>query len=235
MRSWTGHPIQGEANPQCKLLAQPFPAVDFPLNEPPLYLLIGGESRRFGCDKASHPVQGVPWAQQTARQLGSKLAEVTLVGKLHQADLLGNFRVIEDRPSDIGPLGGVMAALQDSLEQQGEGLLTIASCDLVEPQADWLQPLIEAFTESDQLEVAAYQAADRWQPFPMVAHTRWIERLEQQITQGDGSLQQALRNSIAHALPWPHDKTGPPQANTPDDLHRLLKVAQGKKEDRNTR
>lgn len=182
-------------------------------------------------------MQGAPWAQQTAYHLSFGQAKITLVGKLRGTGQLADFRVIDDRPPGIGPLGGVMAALRDRRDQQGEGLLTIASCDLVEPKVAWLEPLIGAFADSevadtDKLEVAAYQAAGRWQPFPMVAHTRWIDRLEQQITEGDGSLQQALRNSTAHALPWPHGEAGPPQANTPDDLHRLLNISQEKKEDR---
>ncbi len=198
------------------------------MTEIPLYLLIGGESRRFGCDKASHSLQGTPWVEKTASGLAAcaqtqtTLAQVTLVGQLRSTDKLADFRVIEDRRPGIGPLGGVLASLLDRREQRGEGLLSIASCDLVDPEASWLQPLIEAFADNPSLEVAAYQAADRWQPFPMIAHTRWTRRLEQQITQGDGSLQQALRNSVAHAVPWPHGEAGPPQANTPDALRRLL-------------
>lgn len=178
---------------------------------PPVYVLIGGQSTRFGVDKATYEVDGEPWALHVGRRLAASDAEITLVGTLHEPDPLAALRRIDDSPACEGPLAGVLAALED----RGTGLLTLASCDLLRPKAEWLKPLLLAHAENKGLDAAAYHAADRWQPFPSVVNAAWAKRVS---LNGGRSLQSAYDAANTLAIPWEHDPNGPPQANTPEEL-----------------
>lgn len=183
---------------------------------PPVYVLIGGRSSRFGVDKAAYEVDGEPWALHVGRRLAASDSEITLVGTLvgtlNGPGPLAGVRRIEDSPACKGPLAGVLAALED----RGKGLLTLASCDLVSPEADWLAPLLAAHAATEGLEAAAYRAADRWQPFPSVVNSAWGKKVR--LTEAR-SLQAAYDAANAVAIPWHHGPNGPPQANTPEELN----------------
>ncbi len=187
----------------------------------PLYILTGGASRRFGCDKASYLIEGIPWARHVASRLAIN-GDSTLVGKLSGPPITG-IRIIADAGVGKGPLSGVLAALVDRRERLGPGLLVIASCDLVRPDAAWLGPLIACHEHATTIDVAAYQAAGRWQPFPCVAHSRWGNPLRRLLVEGERSWQGALGVSRTAAVPWKISPAGPPQANTPHELAQCTK------------
>ncbi|MEN0111992.1 MAG: NTP transferase domain-containing protein, partial [Planctomycetota bacterium] len=134
----------------------------------PVYVLTGGASSRFGADKANHPIDGEPWAVHVGRRLAPD-GSFTLVGDV-AVDASGVRRIVEGCPG-FGPLGGVTAACRDRFEASGDGWLVVASCDLVRPTRDWLTPLRDA-TTATALAVA-YRDRERWQPMPLIAHTRW--------------------------------------------------------------
>lgn len=191
----------------------------------PVYLLMGGKSKRFGSDKASHLIEGKPWALNTAERLAT-LDKLRLVGRAKPSSaVLAPLPFVQDAKPAVGVLSGVLAAVQHCQESNGEGLLVLASCDLVRPNPDWLIPLWEAHGKENSLEVAAYVAADRWQPFPSIIHTRWLARIESCFTaKADYSLQSLLKSSEAKAIPWEGPAKGPPQANTPKELQDLLSI-----------
>ena len=194
------------------------------MSEPlPVYVLVGGRSERFGTAKATYPVDGQPWAVHVASRLSGDLSRAAVVGKAELPEL-NDLRFVTDFFDADGPLAGVLAAIADRLEQYGQGRLVLASCDLVRPEVGWLRPLAAALDADDALEVAAYRVDDLWQPFPMIAHTCWLERLEAWVA-GDGkrSLQAVLNKSNAAAVAWPGlPPNGPAQANTSEELQRLL-------------
>lgn len=186
---------------------------------PPVYVLVGGKSERFGTDKATYEVDGEPWALHVGRRLAASDAEITLVGSLADPGPLAGIRRIKDSKRCCGPLAGVLAALED----RRHGLLTLASCDLVRPETDWLAPLLAAHATNNQLDAAVYRAADRWQPFPSVVHSHWQEWLGELVESGVGSLQAALSEANAAGVPWTGQEAGPPQANTPERLGAILR------------
>lgn len=188
----------------------------------PLYVLVGGRSERFGQAKATYPVDGIPWAMHVASRLASDPASVAVVGKAAPAGLHG-VRFVADQDGVEGPLAGVLAAVGDRLARVGPGCFVIASCDLVRPEAAWLDPLVASHDAETDLEIAAYRADDLWQPFPMVVHTRWQERLAAYVEAGERSFQKVLTSSRSQAVPWTESlSAGPPQANTPEELRTLL-------------
>jgi molybdopterin-guanine dinucleotide biosynthesis protein A len=192
----------------------------------PVYVLVGGASQRFGADKATALVDGEPWALHVGRRLAAPGAEIVLVGTTPPG-AFESLRRIDDTKGVSGPLAGVLAALNDRLEDYGDGLLALASCDLVRPHRGWLEPLVAEFDQAGTLEVAAYRAADRWQPFPSVAHTRWLAPLSDQVAAGTRSLQAALNASNAAAVAWGGAEDGPPQANSPAELQAQITCEPG--------
>lgn len=191
----------------------------------PVYVLVGGASRRFGRDKASFTLDGKPWAIDVAQRLAGGGSEITLVGSgPHPATLattLAGFRRIEDATPGAGPLCAALTALEDAHQRAGDSLLVVAACDLVNPERAWLEPLVAAH-RSSPIEVAAYWHGEIWRPFPLVVHTRWRHALRELVGEGVRSFQQALARSRAEAVPWPFAGAGPPQANTPQELSTLL-------------
>jgi molybdopterin-guanine dinucleotide biosynthesis protein A len=112
--------------------------------------------------------------------------------------------------------------LQDRREKHGDGLLVLASCDLVRPERAWRAPLVAEFDSGQLLHIAAYHAADRWQPFPSVAHTRWLAPLREQVAAGIRSMQAAFDRTKSAAVTWRGASGGPPQANTVEALRAEL-------------
>lgn len=195
-----------------------------------VYILMGGMSKRFGTDKASYPINGKPWVIDTGERLALK-SKLRLVGCERPTPIeLAAIPFIQDAEPAVGVLSGVVAALRHCREAEGDRLLVLASCDLVRPLFAWLTPLIEAHRQDSRLEVAAFFAAERWQPFPSVVHTRWLPRLESHLASPDDhSLQSLFRQSNGRAVPWQDQPwngsiNGPPQANTPEELQRLLSI-----------
>lgn len=158
-----------------------------------------------------------PWATHVATALGYSANEAVQVGGA--AALLGH--MITDYPGAPGPLGGLLAALKDRAARFGDGLLVLASCDLVEPSSDWIAPLNKRL-EQDSPNVVAYQSGDLWHPFPSLWRSDCFDSLLRHAEDGVRSLQEALNRLGATGIPWPHGSDGPPQANTPEELETLL-------------
>lgn len=188
----------------------------------PVYVLIGGQSTRFGSDKATRDIAGEPWALHVGLRLAGDGGDITLVGKQHPSGPLASVRFVQDSPLGNGPLAGAAAAIDDRVSRLGEGPLILASCDLVGPYAEWLTPLFDVLNANAELDAAAYKTPRGWEPFPSLLHTRWAPRLLPQIEAGCRSFQSVFQKSHVAALPWQGPNGGPPQANSPEELDEWL-------------
>ena len=75
------------------------------------FLLAGGKSTRMRRDKALLEFEGEPLVSRGLGKLREVCAEVAIAGGVH----LGEFgRVISDETPGCGPLGGIVAALEQS-------------------------------------------------------------------------------------------------------------------------
>jgi molybdopterin-guanine dinucleotide biosynthesis protein A len=88
-------------------------------------VLAGGESRRFGSDKAMALLHGKPLLAHAAEALARHAREVVLCGRT-----MAGFTCLADRPApDLGPLGGLNAALHHAATHGFAGVLC-TGCDM---------------------------------------------------------------------------------------------------------
>ena len=190
-----------------------------------LYVLAGGRSSRFGSDKAFALIDGLPLIQRVIACLvqdASPLmpqASITLVtGKRAKYAELG-YPVLTDQPSDIGPMGGLHAALTDQLQYHGPGWVLVASCDLVKPRRAWVDVML-AHRRGVGVTSIAFRGK-RWEPMLALYHTDMIEIIKRQIAAKQYSLQALLDEAKTYAVDMPDGLRSLPQANTPGELQRL--------------
>lgn len=87
-------------------------------------VIAGGQSRRFGSDKAEALWQGQKLIDHVVAALLPAVDELVICGRTHH-DLAS----LPDRPAaDMGPLGGLNAALHHARDHGFDGVLT-AGCD----------------------------------------------------------------------------------------------------------
>lgn len=87
-------------------------------------VIAGGRSSRFGSDKAEALWQGRPLIDHAVAALSPIVDAVVICGRAH-----GGLRSLPDRPAaDMGPLGGVNAALHHAREHGFAGIVTVG-CD----------------------------------------------------------------------------------------------------------
>jgi molybdopterin-guanine dinucleotide biosynthesis protein A len=89
------------------------------------YVLAGGNSSRMGTDKALLERNGITMAQQVAESVRRAAGSVTLIGDPARYGALG-LRTIPDHRTGCGPLGGIEAALMDSVADWN----LIVACDM---------------------------------------------------------------------------------------------------------
>jgi len=76
------------------------------------FVLAGGRSTRMGQDKALLTLGGEPLVKRGVRKLSKVCAEVAIAGGAEDLTQFG--RVIPDESAGCGPLGGIVAALEQS-------------------------------------------------------------------------------------------------------------------------
>lgn len=88
-------------------------------------VLAGGRARRFGSDKAMALLGGKPLLVHAAEALGRHTAAIVLCGRT-----LDDYHCLPDLPApDLGPLGGLNAALHHASERGYAGVLC-TGCDM---------------------------------------------------------------------------------------------------------
>ena len=133
----------------------------------PLYILAGGQSRRFGSDKARATINGRPLIQRIADTLRPAVTSVTVV-----ADAAGKYQdlslpTIPDTAPGSGPLAGLAAALQHGRNHADCEWVWVVACDWTNPSLDLLQPLAE---QAATTTTAVVYGEQHYQPFPGLYH-----------------------------------------------------------------
>jgi len=165
------------------------------------YVLAGGESRRFGRDKARAVVDGKPLLLHAADLITEALgrAPVVVARRAGEYEDLG-LVTIADETAGRGPLGGLARALAHAGDEHDAVLLS--PCDWFGGEASWLRGLVDAWREGDG--AVAYREG-HWEPLPAVYGTGLLPRVETALESGDLSLAGLLTAVGARELPRPED------------------------------
>ncbi|MBS1842474.1 MAG: molybdenum cofactor guanylyltransferase [Acidobacteria bacterium] len=155
------------------------------------YVLAGGASSRFGTDKAFAELQGQTMLVRTAKLLARVTAHVKIVSptaKLRAEE----YETVADRWPGEGPLGGILTALADANEQDGEGAnALIVSCDMPFLTAEWLHFVAERALASGA-EAVIPKSSDGWEPLCAAWRGAAAEIIEPLFEAGTRKITEAL-------------------------------------------
>ena len=202
----------------------------------PLYILAGGQSKRFGSDKARALLNSQPLIAHTQSQLVPVASTIIAVADQPDkyADL--NLPTIADPTPHLGPLAGLLTALQHQYKHHNGGFIILAACDSLTLNHRWITTLTDALEQhtdntktktktktknvSPQHLAACFKDARFPQPMPGIYHTALIPLIRQQLNNNQRSFTRFLKQPETRTLtlPIPSDWPAQPSANTPQDL-----------------
>lgn len=192
------------------------------------YILSGGQSRRFGNDKARAVIDNQPLLLRIAERMQGSCNHVfTVADKPEKYDDLGLVTLVDELP-DCGPLAGLLTALHHAKQNKTDWIL-LASCDLTELKPSWIDMLQQSITPAT--DAVVFQGELRkdgktrlLEPFPGLYHTRLAASLESAVASGIRSFQKFLAShkgvviSINKPAIWPSVA----QINTTNELQNYL-------------
>jgi len=184
----------------------------------PVYILAGGQSSRYGGDKARALVAGEPMICRVAHALESVSQHVTVVAASAGAYQDLGLATIGDLRPGMGPLGGLDAALADRVARYGKGWLLLASCDLAEPNADWARRLMDQAREGAM--TVAFKG-EKWEPLFALYHSSLRPSIRRQLDSGKDALWRLIEHSHPVKLTLPDGVTRIKQINTRGDHDRF--------------
>jgi molybdopterin-guanine dinucleotide biosynthesis protein A len=162
-------------------------------------VLAGGQSTRFGKDKAAAEFDGKKMLERAVAVLSEVVVQVNVVAPAGRYDNWGS-RVVADQWPGEGPLGGIITALQNterSSERQDWNL--IVSCDMPFLTPVWLEYLVERAVMSDAQVVLAHSEHG---PEPLCAcwRTEAAETLQRAFESGVRRVTEGIARLRAEVL-----------------------------------
>ena len=170
-------------------------------------ILAGGQSRRFGSDKALADLGGQPMICRVAEALAPFVARIVVCG--HPAPPPGLMSVADKPHPGLGPLGGLAGALFHARAHGYAGVLSVG-CDTPILDADLLRQLADANRASfvTDAPIIGYWPVDLFDA--LIGHLATDPRRSMRgWTAAIGADPVALLRPI-------------PNVNTPADLERLM-------------
>ena len=163
-------------------------------------VLAGGESRRFGREKALYPLLGRPmagWALEALKAWTSEQVVITNDGEV--AEALG-VPGRADRVSGLGPLGGLHTALTWARERGREGVFLLA-CDLPLVTEALVGRILGKWPEEAGAVVPGSFGPLGFEPLCGGYGVSGLPELENLIETGRRSMASALTRMRAHRIP----------------------------------
>ncbi len=182
------------------------------------YLLSGGQSRRFGSDKARALVDGQPNLLRLANVLHRADWSVTIVAQRESEYSDLSLRCIADFAQDAGPLVGVITALRDC-EAHHQSRCWIATCDLLELDTIRVDRLWQ-YAESVEEWIVCMTPLS-FAPFPGTYATAILPTATQLWGDGQRSVRSLFEALGKRVSAMSVDAmAGPTSFNTPEELQR---------------
>lgn len=180
-------------------------------------VLAGGESRRMGSDKALLKRDGRTQLARSVDLLNRHVERTFISTRADQVDEpeRRQFQQIVDRHSGIGPMAGILSAL----EQQQDVSWLVLACDL--PNVDDRTIAFLLQNRATDKPFTAFRSSYDELPEPLCAIYRPESRaiVEEFVANGIICPRKMLIRSDTHLLQQP-DPSSLDNVNTPDDLVR---------------
>jgi len=180
-------------------------------------VLAGGRSARMGVDKCAIELHGAPQARHCFGLLQQFVSETWVSARPEQRALpsLSGLPLLEDRYEGIGPVSGVLSAM----EAQPESAWLVLACDLPLAEARGVRTLIEG-RDSARLGTA-YMASDGFfEPLFAIYEPSMQRWLHERLERGRYSLREALADADVRLL-CPPDEQTLINVNTPEELAQV--------------
>lgn len=183
----------------------------------PVYILAGGQSSRFGSDKARASIGEAPLLATLAEVLAPVASAITVV-----ADRPGRYndlglRTLGDVLPGQGPLGGLFTAIED---MAGAGWLALVACDWAGLQARWIDALCHRAADGAQCVLYRHQ---RREPLLALYHTSIGPRAEAHLEAGRRSMSGLLESIRCTEVDPPDGFARAVNINSRDDLAAFLR------------
>ncbi len=154
-------------------------------------LLAGGRSTRMGRDKATLLIDGQQlWQRQLDKLRALRPRELFISGRRDGPYAGAGCEIIEDAVPDLGPLGGVAAALS----RAESPLVLVLAVDLPAMTVEFLSDLLRAGRS------VVPQNADYFEPLAAVYPASALPIAAALLEQADRSMQRFVRRLIADDL-----------------------------------
>jgi molybdopterin-guanine dinucleotide biosynthesis protein A len=184
-------------------------------------VLAGGESRRFGSDKALALIEGIPLVERAAATLARAFPEVVIVSS--RAPTTTAWRHVADERAGQGPLAGIEAALRHAADHGFQGAFVLA-CDL--PLVDSATVAAVASALGDHAAAAPAGPGDRrWEPLCAVYRVECLPLVSAALDRGERAAHAVLEAVGAVRVELPNESFL--NVNTPGDHVRATEVLEG--------
>ncbi|HEX3105875.1 MAG TPA: molybdenum cofactor guanylyltransferase [Terriglobales bacterium] len=157
------------------------------------FILAGGRSSRMGADKAFLELAGKPLIVRAVELARETVPDVKIVGDARKFAAFGT--VIEDVYCDRGPLGGIHAALTNTLAEWN----LLLAVDLPFIPARFLQFLL-ARAESSNAAVTVPSLGNHFQPLCAVYRKSFASVAERSLSEGKNKIDRLFREVTLCAL-----------------------------------
>jgi molybdenum cofactor guanylyltransferase len=159
-------------------------------------VLAGGRSSRFGRDKLTEPIDGVPMLERAVAAVVGVVDEVlVVVAPGAHAAVPAGARRIEDARAFEGPLAGVDAGLAATAAE----VVLIVGGDMPSLVPAVLRRLIEALADR-AVDAAVLEAGGRHRPLPMALRRGPAIAITATLLASDERRLRALRDGLALAV-----------------------------------
>ena len=179
-------------------------------------ILAGGESKRFGINKALLKFKGVPIVKMLEAE--ARLAGVNeVMVSTNNTDAFAQFklRVIEDIHKGAGPLGGMHSALENS---DADAILIIA-CDTPGITAGVIRAIMSTAWEHPEADVIFAYSPSGPHPLCSVVRRNFLPDIQSALDESEYSVNN-LFAKYNHVVVKFDDEKPFININTPDDLKK---------------
>lgn len=186
---------------------------------PPVYGLVmaGGHSTRMGTDKSAVNFHGMPQGTYCAELLGGTLDRVwvsTRKGAPDDAAFAGLAR-IEDAYEDIGPMSGVLTAM----DREPDAAWFVLACDLPFIDEHAVRELIDG-RDAGRMATAFMASDGFFEPLCAIYEPHIAPLLRERLEARRYSLRHVLTDADVRMVCPPEDRTLT-NVNTPEELEEV--------------